>query len=106
MWRRADKTRYGYYYAELDGENRRYFNAHSTRDEIPALLFEVSGIPEGDHSLWMMNQQNYDGRRSRSCEFRARVLKEFSSDGRLKAGVSIIWSSQQEGRSSGLLQAP
>jgi hypothetical protein len=60
--------RYGYYFVEVDGENRRFFNAHSTTDEIPALLFEAKDLGEGDHSLWFMNQQNYGNQRSRSCK--------------------------------------
>jgi hypothetical protein len=60
--------RYGYYYAELDGENRRFFNAHSETDEIPALLFEAKDLANIEHSLWFMNQQNYGTQRSRSCE--------------------------------------
>lgn len=59
---------YGYYYVEIDGENRRFFNAHSTTDEIPALLFEVKDLDAGDHSAWFMNQQNYGTERSRSCK--------------------------------------
>lgn len=52
----------------MDGETRRFFNAHSEDDEIPALLYEMSGMEDKDHSLWMMNQQNYGGQRTRSCE--------------------------------------
>lgn len=67
-WLAQADIRYGYYYAELDGENRRFFNAHSVTDEIPALLFEAKDLDNIEHSLWFMNQQNYGDQRSRSCK--------------------------------------
>lgn len=88
-------TRYGYYYAELDGENRRYFNAHSVKDEIPALLFEANNLPEADHSLWMMNQQNYGGQRSRSCQYRRHCMKVMLT---LDAGWGIDYMVIEQGR--------
>ena len=90
--------RYGYYYAEIDGENRRFFNAHSTTDEIPALLFEAKDLGEGDHSLWFMNQQNYGDQRSRSCKPYSNRAYVFAEDDRhryrLHCGESIIVSSK------------
>jgi hypothetical protein len=86
--------RYGYYYVEVDGENRRFFNAHSTTDEIPALLFEATNLGDHDHSVWFMNQQNYGTQRSRSCESHF-----YTIEGVLRNQVSVSTTSSSSNHS-------